>query len=195
MSGFQYDTVSEPPPSRGRSWLIGIVIVAALAIGFALMLKQSIPSARSTSRLIGTQAPKLEVEGWLNGSGPTPEELRGKVVVVDAWAWWCGPCRMAAPDMIALEQKYREQGVVFLGLTSESSDTLAKSKQFLSVTKINWPNGYGASRTLQLLEADSIPHVTIIDRKNVIEDIIMGAGGDSHQSIEAAIQRALAKQP
>ena len=195
MSGFRYDTVPEPSPSRGRSFLIGIVIVGALAIGFASMLKQSIPSARSTSHLVGTQAPPFEVEGWLNGSGPTADELRGKVVVVDAWAWWCGPCRMAAPDMIALEQKYREKGVVFLGLTSEGSDTLAKSKQFLSVTKINWPNGYGASRTLQLLEADSIPHVTIIDGKNVIEDIIMGAGGDSHQSIEAAIQRALAKMP
>ncbi len=195
MSGFHYDTVSEPTPSRGRSFLLGIVIVGALAIGFASMLKQSIPPARSMSRLVGTQAPQFEVEGWLNGPGPTADELRGKVVVVDAWAWWCGPCRMAAPDMLALEQKYREQGVVFLGLTSEGSDTLAKSKQFLSVTKINWPNGYGASRTLRLLEADSIPHVTIIDRKNVIEDIVMGAGGESHQDIEAAIQRALAKTP
>lgn len=194
MSGFQYDTVSEPSPSRGRSFLMAIVIVGAVAIGFAALLKQSIPSKQSQSHLIGTQAPKFEVEGWLNGPGPTDAERRGKVVVVDAWAWWCGPCRMAAPDMIALEQKYRGQGVLFVGLTGEGSDTLPKSKRFLSEAKIDWPNGYGARGTLQRLEADSIPHVTIIDRNNLIEDILIGAG-DTQRHIEAAIQRALAKQP
>ena len=196
MSGFRYDTVDDTPPSRGRAFLVAIVIVGALAVGFASMLQRSIPrnGAHSQSRLVGTQAPQFEVDGWLNGPGPTEAERRGKVVVVDAWAWWCGPCHMAAPEMITLEKKYQDQGVLFVGLTTEGSDTLAKSEKFLSATKITWPNGYGARRTLQSLEADSIPHVTIIDRNNLIEDIVVGAG-DTHRFIEAAIERALAKHP
>jgi thiol-disulfide isomerase/thioredoxin len=197
MSGFRYDTVQEPTSSRGRTFLAVLCLVTSLAILLASLLSQSVPPGLSAkqSHLVGTQAPKFEVDGWLNGPGPTEDELKGKVIVVDAWAWWCGPCRMAAPEMIALEQKYRDQGVMFIGLTTEGTETLDKTRQFLEVTRMTWPAGFGAGRTLERLDADSIPHVTIIDRKNAIEEIVMGAGGDTSQIIENAIKRALEKQP
>ena len=165
---------NEKSRSRSRSWLMAMLLVGAASIGFALWLKQSMEPAKSSSPRIGTPFPALEVEGWLNGPGPTADELSGKVIVVDAWAHWCMPCRMAAPGLIELERKYRDRGVVFLGLTSDGKESLALNQKFLAETRVPWPNGYGADQPLNILESDSIPRVWVVGRDGRIVDEIIG---------------------
>jgi thiol-disulfide isomerase/thioredoxin len=194
MSGYRYDTVSETSPSGGRSWLLAILLVGAAAIGFAVLMKQSVQPQRVFSPRVGKQFPALKVEGWLNGPGPTADELAGKVLVVDSWAHWCMPCRMAAPSLIEFERKYRDRDVLFLGLTSDGTESLALSKKFLTETGITWPNGYGAVEPLSALEADSIPIVWIVGRDGRIVDEIIGFD-PSHAAVKAGIERALAQQP
>lgn len=178
----------------GRSWLLAIMLVGSAAIGFTLLMKQSIQPPRSSSPRAEMLFPEMKVEGWLNGPGPTAAELSGKVLVVDAWEFRCGPCRMAAPGLIELEQKYRDQGVVFLGLTALGSEALKFSREFLDSTGIPWPNGYGAVEPLTTLEADAIPVVWIVGRDGRIVDEILGYD-PSFAGIKAGIERALAQQP
>ena len=116
-------------------------------------------------------------------------ELQGKVVVVDAWAYWCRPCFEAAPELIALHQKYSDQGVVFVGLTTEQSDVLDRSKLFLEKAGITWLNGYGAIETLIGFRADAIPQTWVINRSGtIVWDY------SSPDSIESAVDRALAEK-
>lgn len=190
MSGYQYDTISEKSPPRGRALLVAILLVGLAAIAFTLMFRQAMNADPVPSKLIHKAAPPIKVEGWLNGPGPTKDELLGKVIVVDAWAFWCGPCLAAAPELIALEKKYHDRGVVFIGLTSMGGEHLEKSRRFLERAGITWPNGYGAVETLEALHADYIPQMWVIDRQNrIVWD------ESSKQSIEAAIDRALPETP
>jgi thiol-disulfide isomerase/thioredoxin len=64
---------------------------------------------------VGDDAPKLFISKWLNGDA-VGEFEKGKVYVVECWATWCGPCREAIPHVSELNTKYKDKGVVFIGL-------------------------------------------------------------------------------
>lgn len=194
MDPIEAAMIENEPSSRGRSWLLAILIVGAAAVGFTVWLKSSMQPVWVPSPRVGQTFPALEVEGWLNGPGPTADELTGKVLVVDAWAFWCGPCRMAAPSLIELAEQYRDRGVLFLGLTVMGARDLELSRQFLEETGIPWPNGYGAERPLEALNAETLPRVWIVGRDGKIVDEIVGYD-PTHQAIRAGIERALAKAP
>jgi thiol-disulfide isomerase/thioredoxin len=171
---------NEPRRATGLPFVAVLLVVAVAAFLMAQSFRK--PAIR--------KAPEIHVDGWLNGPGPTREDLHGKVIVLDAWAFWCLPCRAQAPDLVKLYEKYREQGVVFLGLTMEDSAADVENRGFLKATKITWPNGFGAEKTLRELKADTIPQRWVIDRQyNLIWT------ESSSESIEAAIDRALAQQP
>lgn len=137
---------------------------------------------------IGQPAPALVAEGWLNSTLPSDTELKGKVLVVDVWAYWCGPCANAAPELVELYDQYKSQDVVFIGLTPEGSKAISDSQAFLDRLGITWPNGYGAVETIDTLEVEYLPTVLVIDAKGIIT-WRSGAGG----TISEAIDRALAK--
>ena len=187
MTTTDLDPSSKIPRPRGLTFLRGIVIASILACGLLMVLQESIKPNRSTSQRQGYPAPVIRVEGWLNGPGPSASELRDRVMVIDAWAYWCGPCRARAPEVVALEKKYRSRGVVFIGLTMEGTAHLAESRDFLAVTGIGWPNGYGALETLQELHTESIPRLWVINRENLVT-----WDSSSRGSIESAIEKALA---
>ena len=80
--------------------------------------------------------------------------------------------------------------MVFIGLTSEGIEADQQNRSFLEQTKITWPNGYGAMKTLSDLKAETIPQRWVIDRKyNLVWN------ENSAQSIEEAIDLALAEKP
>ena len=67
--------------------------------------------------LIGKPAPDLNIEEWTNGSALTADELKGKVVLLDFWAIWCGPCIATFPHLREWQEKYSEKGLVIVGMT------------------------------------------------------------------------------
>jgi thiol-disulfide isomerase/thioredoxin len=68
------------------------------------------------SVLEGKPAPPLQVSGWENGGSLSLSGLKGKVVVLDFWATWCGPCIASIPHNNEMAEKYRDQGLVILGV-------------------------------------------------------------------------------
>ncbi|MDP1799594.1 MAG: TlpA disulfide reductase family protein [Planctomycetaceae bacterium] len=161
-----------PPQSGGWNFFVVLLLVAGFGYFMATLLRippendQHVPAPGPG--LIGMKAPAIKTQGWFNGTAPTDEDLRGKVIVIDAWAYWCGPCRRKAPGLIKLYEKYGSKGVVFLGLTSEDRRALKQSEEFIADLKIPWPQGYGADATLARLNTEYIPQVWIIDQKGTI---------------------------
>lgn len=67
--------------------------------------------------LMKNAPPAIALENWLNVDAPLSlDELHGKVVLLDFWATWCGPCRAAAPKLNELQEKYKDDGLVVIGV-------------------------------------------------------------------------------
>ncbi len=116
----------------------------------------------------GRVLPKIVADGWLNGDAPTAEQLKGKVIVVNAWFTTCPNCLTEAPSLVETHAAYRDRGVVFIGLTPDRADQLADVEEFLSKTGITWPNGYGAFESLIDLDAEYFPAAWVIGRDGKI---------------------------
>lgn len=80
-------------------------------------LQHAIDRGKQRAALVGKDAAPLEVEAWVNGTPLTAADLKGKVVLLDFWAVWFGPCLAALPRLREWHEKYADQGLVIIGLT------------------------------------------------------------------------------
>ena len=113
---------------------------------------------------------RLEFTDAIKGTTVSMEKLKGKVVVVDFWATWCGPCIAEIPNMKKLYDRYKEQGVEFIGVSLDQpveKGGLAKLKEYVADSGIEWPQYYQGnswqSEFTMSWGIDSIPRVFLVD--------------------------------
>lgn len=98
------------------------------------------------------------------------KQWRGKVVVLNFWAPWCPPCREEIPDFISLQDKYRERGLVFIGV---ALDEKIKVQAFADEMGINYPILLGEMEAVDLARKignrlGGLPFTVVIDRNGRI---------------------------
>jgi thiol-disulfide isomerase/thioredoxin len=96
-----------------------------LAIG---ALSAGTPDATAQKLGRGTAAPEIDLP-TLAGGRVKLSELRGKPVVVTFWGTWCPPCRNEFPELVALQKKYRESGLVVLAVNQRDQELSTKAVQ------------------------------------------------------------------
>jgi peroxiredoxin len=143
--------------------------IAATILSCAALATVGCPppgSVGSDSSLLepGEVAPLLTGEGWLNGTVDTAD-LKGKVVVVDAFAFWCQPCADAAVELVEIHNRHRDNPELqFVGITGEGSDSQAETQAFVDRLNIDWPVLYGANDSMTALGVEYLPSVVVIGR-------------------------------
>jgi len=92
--------------------------------------------------LIGKSAPELRhIKGWMNGDPVTIKDLRGKVIVLKFWGYWCGPCISSMPNLIKLYEMYKDnKDVVIIGIHNDSVESIEELKKKLKPIRKQWWN-------------------------------------------------------
>src|SRR3989304_4670530 len=108
-----------------------------------------------------------------DGGSLTLSKLRGQVVVVNFWASWCKPCELEAAELEAGWQKYRDQGVSFLGV--DYVDTEPEARAYLERFGITYPNGPDlGTRISQAFRIRGVPETYFIDRQGMLVRVKIG---------------------
>ncbi len=114
----------------------------------------------------------------IHGSEVSIKGLKGKVVVIDFWATWCGPCVAEMPKMKELYAKYKGEGVEFIGVSLDSPKEdggLDKLKKFVAENEIGWPQYYQGngwnSEFSKSWHINAIPSVFVVDSEGKLASI------------------------
>lgn len=163
----------------------------ALAIGFALVA--AIATAQSpVESLNGKKMPSFSMTD-LSGKKHTNTSLKGKVVILDFWASWCGPCKAASPTMQALHQKYASKGLVVIGANTEGQgDGFAIAKKYAAEHRFGYTFTAKNEDFAQKLGIQGIPTFIFIDKKGVVRRVEVGFNpGSTPASFEDTVKRLL----
>lgn len=159
---------TEQPARRKKGWvpLAFILVLALLALlAWGLRKVQAGPVDRGL-------APYFSLTGF-DGRKVTLSELRGQVVIINFWASWCLPCREEAAYLEQTWRKYKDQGVVFIGVdyVDTKKEALAYIQEF-DITYINGPDV--GTRISQAFNIKGVPETYYVDKQGQLRGVHIG---------------------
>jgi thiol-disulfide isomerase/thioredoxin len=168
---------------------------------------QKLKDRQKAYELLGTRAPDFltQSEVWLSGQQKGLDDLKGKVVMLDFWATWCGPCVEGIPEMKDLHDEFAPQGLAILGLTryygesyglpADRAAELAQVKAFREKHALPWDIVVADGQQVQVLYgAMLLPTTVLIDRKGVVRYVASGTNSQRSAELRHMIERLVAEK-
>ncbi|HWW74273.1 MAG TPA: TlpA disulfide reductase family protein [Pyrinomonadaceae bacterium] len=165
--------------------------------------KVSITSQRGAQPQAQPQMETVPAQVWdadiqsVEGKTFRLSDFKDKVVVLDLWATWCGPCRLEVPHLVEMRNEYADKNVEVIGLTTESPQTDAdKVREFAKEFNINYRLGYARADVAQSLMNGvySIPQTFVIAPGGRIVTKFRGFSDRIPDMIRAAVEKAHAEK-
>lgn len=141
-----------------------------------------------------SQAPDFTLR-TLNGQVITLSQLKGKVVLLDFWATWCGPCRESVPHLVQLYRNYQERGFELIGMSKDHSEDIELVRKFIKRMEVPYPIIMAPDEVARKYRVTGLPTAVLIDRKGVIRQRIVGFNSAIGQKIDAMVEELIAESP
>lgn len=174
-----------------RRWLVAITLSS---IGCASDGANTVDSARRSTAAkvdVGQLAPAYHAVS-LTGDSVSLAGYRGKVVLLNVWATWCGPCRSEIPQLRLIDAKYRGRGLRLVGVTIDAEGMEPQIADFVREFRMTYaiwrdPN----ERVSAQFRILGVPATFLIDRRGIVRWKTIGPVAPGDTTLDVAITRAL----
>jgi len=193
-----------------KNLLKNAVLFIALSVAFSSLT--GCPTAKTDSSnqtTANTDAPKnnnpnnyplapsviLNTEiKMLDGTTFKVSDKKGKVVLLNLWATWCGPCRSEMPHLVEMQNKYRDRGLEVIGLNTDD-ESIEKINAFVKEMKLNYQQAYSDREIFnefyKLSKMNGIPQTIIIDRENRLTGVFGGGSPKVISSMTETVEKVV----
>jgi thiol-disulfide isomerase/thioredoxin len=171
-----------------KNYLGKILLLSCLIVLSVMFLFNGYGTA-SDAATAQTAAIDFTLKDILSGKDISLKDYRGKFVLLDFWGTFCPPCRQTMPELIELQNKYKDKGLVVLGVSlDETKNTDDKAlKEFIVANKINYTVMRADKKILSDYFGDERPHIPLLKFIDKNGNVV-----DSHQGYEAgALEKKL----
>ncbi len=173
--------------SMFKTYLAAALALAAIVMVAVAMSGKPKPPPKAFAEYA---PPTLDVTA-LDGTRYTSDTLAGKVVLLDFWASWCGPCRMSGPAIERLHKKFASKGVVVLGLNV--AEPRSKIESYLANEPKSYPIAPVSDSTANQWGASGLPTFVFIGKEGKVASRVSGYGPEFEAMASQKLDELLAR--
>jgi peroxiredoxin len=130
----------------------------------------------------------------LEGQEVTLASLKGKVVLIDFWATWCGPCRESIPHLVDLYKNYREKGFEVIGVSVDKGESEVV-RRYSKAMNIPYPILIASDAVTRNYGVTALPTTFLIDREGKIQERVIGFNSKIAKELAAKVKNLTSETP